>query len=205
MEFFYRLSQFVVRSLLRMFYDFRVSGLENLPRKGRVILAANHPSLADPPVIGAAAHRELYYLAKEELFRIPILRGVIRKLNTVPINRSIADIGAIRTAYRMLEKGRALILFPEGGRSPDGRLQGFKAGVGMIALRSGADIVPVRVIGTHKLRWSPFSRQRIWVRFGPKISVYESKNENMNKKDLYQKISQTVWEKIEGMGHEGGG
>jgi len=140
------LSQFVFILLFRM----RVWGVEKLPRHGGVLLASNHQSFLDPVVVGLGLPRQLHYLARRSLFDIPLFRRLIRAVNAFPIERGKADRGAIRAAIRVLSQGRALLLFPEGTRTWDGRVGPFRPGFAMVAARAGARIVPVAIDGAFE-------------------------------------------------------
>lgn len=123
----------------------RVIGEENIPVEGGVILAANHASFADPPVVGSAIHRHTYFMAKQELFDLPVFGWLFKQLNAFPIRRVERDMGAFRMAQRILSSGECLILFPEGTRQKGGVLGRARPGVGMLALKTGCLVVPVYV------------------------------------------------------------
>jgi 1-acyl-sn-glycerol-3-phosphate acyltransferase len=131
---------------------FRLSatGTDLVPPEGPLLLASNHLSLLDPPLVGCKCPRELDYMAKAELFRIPGLGGLIRRLNAHPVDRTGSDSAALRLALRLLGEGRALLVFPEGTRGAEGRLGRARAGTGMLAALSRAPVVPVYVQGTGR-------------------------------------------------------
>jgi len=147
----YRLAWVVLRIILPIFGRWRVTGRENIPTAGGVIIAPNHVSYSDPPVVGAALRRQVRFMAKEELFRIPILGLLIRVVGAFPVKQKTADRTALKNALRLLERGHVVCIFPEGKRSPDGNLQQPELGIGMIALKSRAPVVPIALIGTNKL------------------------------------------------------
>ena len=126
-------------------------GLENIPSEGRVILAANHMSNADPPLIGCHLPRRINYICKEELFHVPFIGWVLRQTKTIPIKRGTGDRGAIRAAQQALRAEQQIALFPEGHRAKDGHMRKAQAGVGLLAAMSGAPVIPVAIIGTDKL------------------------------------------------------
>ncbi len=134
--------------LMRAWFGLRVRGAEHVPASGPALIVSNHQSILDPPVIGGAARRQIYFLAKAELFRIPMFGSLIRALHARPVRREGSDPGALRTAAQLLGEGKALLVFPEGTRSLNGRLGEGKPGVGMLAVTSGAPVVPVYVSGT---------------------------------------------------------
>jgi 1-acyl-sn-glycerol-3-phosphate acyltransferase len=107
-------------------------------------------SFLDPPVFGQASDRNIYYLAKDTLFRNPIAGWLLRSWNVLPMNRDRGDIGAMRTVLRLLSEGKAVLIFPEGTRSPDGKLQRARAGIGMIVARARVPVVPMRIFGSDR-------------------------------------------------------
>ena len=139
-----------VVALARAMFRLESQGRDNIPATGPVLLVANHSSLLDPPLIGAAARRQLIFLAKVELFQFPLFGGLMRRLNARPVRRDGADPAALRTAMRVLEEGRALLIFPEGTRGDEGVIRPAKAGAGMLAVLSGASVVPVYVRGSGR-------------------------------------------------------
>jgi len=146
----YELLRFFFTILFSSVFRWRTSGIENVPAGG-VIIAANHISLWDPPVIGTALPRKVHFMAKEELFANPVFGWIISKLGAFPVKRGAADRTAIRTALRLLENGSILAIFPEGTRSKDGKLGAPEAGLALLALKSGVPIVPAAIIGTNKI------------------------------------------------------
>ena len=158
--------------LMRAWFGLRVSGAEHIPPSGPALIVSNHQSILDPPVIGGAARRQIYFLAKAELFRIPLFGWLIRALHARPVRREGPDPRALRTAALLLEEGKALLVFPEGTRSLDGRLGEGKPGVGMLAVTSGAPVVPAYVSGTLEAlpkgaTWP--RRSQVSVSFGPAL------------------------------------
>jgi len=131
-----------------------------------VIVAANHISFWDPPLVGAAMRRESYFLAKEELFATPLLGPMIRSVNAIPIRRGVADLSGLSRALDALKRGAALLMFPEGSRMRDGELHPARPGVGMIAVHADVPIVPCYISGSnHPRRWW-FRRTRVRIWFG---------------------------------------
>ena len=112
---FYAFARTLVRTLLGLFWRFRVVDAANVPLDGPLILACNHMSYFDPPALGAAATRPVTYMAKQELFKIPVLGPIITGLGAFPVDRSRGDVAAIKTAIGVLERGTCLGIFPEGG------------------------------------------------------------------------------------------
>lgn len=146
----------------------RVEGKENIPAEGPLVIASNHLSLLDPPVLGTAATRKVHFMAKQELF-VPILGDIYKILGAFPVRRGSADRAAIKHGIDILQSGNVLAIFPEGTRSKTGSLGKAEPGALMMASKARAVIVPACVIGTD------YKRQgRIWpkvtVRFGRPIA-----------------------------------
>jgi 1-acyl-sn-glycerol-3-phosphate acyltransferase len=133
----------------KVFHRLEVVGSENVPEEGGVIVAANHVSYLDPPLMGAALKRQATYMAKEGLFKIPILGAVIR-LFSVPIRRGRPQPSTIKEAVNRLKKGELIVMFPEGSRSVDGNILDAKRGIGVIAAISRMPVVPALIKGTEK-------------------------------------------------------
>lgn len=147
----YRLSTFMLSIVFRFTGGVTLIGLENIPKTGGVILAPNHISYLDPPVVGSYLKRQVHFMAKEELFRPKVQGAWMRRVGTFPVRRGTADRKALKQAIDLLAQGRVICVFPEGTRSPDGKLQEPELGIGLIALRARAPIVPVAIIGTDKV------------------------------------------------------
>ena len=147
---------FGARTLARAVTRVRVEGdLDGIPRTGPVILAANHISNGDAVIIGAwltkSLGRRIHWLGKKEMFDWPIVGWMARNGGVHPVDRGAADVEAFRTAERVLAQGHVLMVFPEGTRSPTGELQQPKDGLAMLALRSGAPIVPIGIANTDRV------------------------------------------------------
>ena len=145
-----------------------------MPEQGAVILAANHMSNWDPPLLASFLIRPVTYMAKQELFEIPVFGAAIRACNAFPVKRGAADRGAIKAALQALKQGRCLGLFPEGTRSKDGTIGAFKAGALQLAIEAGVPVLPVAIEGAGSvLPPSGFSVRpgQIVVRFGDPIET----------------------------------
>ena len=180
----YLFTVFFCRWFFRLVGRLEITGMENVPKRGAAILAANHRSLFDPPLIGAIVPRFIYFFAKEELFRIPFLGWYIRQLNAFPVRRFSHDVGAFKRAQMLLTHGQAVLLFPEGRRSKTGELGKAKAGVGMLAYKANVPVVPIYISNSNE-----FTRfKKLRVRFGPPIYPPETDQP----KDSYQSFSDQV-------------
>lgn len=147
-------------------YPMRVSGRAFRPKDGPYIVVANHTNWLDPPVIEFALGVAVRFMAKEEAFETPVLGGLMRAKGCFPVRRGEADRRALQTCLRVLAAGRPLGFFPEGTRSRDGVMRRAHPGIGFLALRSGAPILPVAVVGTHERAIVGPRRGRIEVRIG---------------------------------------
>ena len=153
MGLFYGVSLLASRIAATGFFSLRVEGSHRVPLTGPVILAANHQSFLDPWMVGLSLERRAHYLARDSLFQVPILGALITRYGALPVPReSAAPRKSLEVCLQALEKGRALILFPEGTRSVDGRLQPLRRGIALLARRTGAPVVPGIVAGSH-LAW----------------------------------------------------
>ena len=167
----------IIRSLaavcLRLLFRLEVRGAEHVPAVGTAMIVANHTSVLDPPLVAVAAPRPLHFMAKAELFSIPLFGRLIRAVNARPVRREGSDSRALREALRILQDGHALLVFPEGTRGPEGVLREGRAGAGMLALLSGAPVVPAYLEGTGRAlprgRWLP-RPGKMRVIFGPSLS-----------------------------------
>ncbi|MCG3205934.1 MAG: 1-acyl-sn-glycerol-3-phosphate acyltransferase [Elusimicrobia bacterium] len=143
--FLYRFSRFVCWIFFKIIWRLHISGEEHIPKQGAVIIAANHRSLADPPLVGVSMKRMVHFIAKEELFRFRPFGWLISNLNAHPLRRGGGDVRAFKTARKILGAGEVLILFPEGRRSKTEELQPAKPGVGMLAALSECPVVPTYI------------------------------------------------------------
>jgi 1-acyl-sn-glycerol-3-phosphate acyltransferase len=144
----------VIRLGTRLYFGLRFEGVEHIPLTGPLIIAPNHVTYADPPLVSIPVRRPVYYMAWNRLFQVPGLSWLIRRLRAFPVDIESADPRATREAVRILSSGEALMIFPEGGRSPDGRLQRFRPGAFRLACSLGVPVLPVTIIGGHEA-WPP--------------------------------------------------
>lgn len=146
----YRIGNLLGRFCFRAFGRLEITGAEGVPKFGPLIVVSNHLSLNDPPLLVAALPRPLFFIGKKELFSNSIFRFLMRSFHVSPFNRSAAGIDAVRVLMQNLERDRAVVIFPEGTRSPDNNLQKGMLGVVYLAMKSQAAILPVGVTGTEK-------------------------------------------------------
>ncbi len=148
---YYRTFRGFFRIIFSLVYRWQVIGREHIPKEGPVILCANHISLWDPPLLGSGIERMVHFMAKEELFRIPVIGFLITKFGAFPVKRGAGDRAAIRTTLKVLEEGKILGIFPEGTRSKTGEVGEGMPGVAMFALKSQAQVIPVAIIGPYRM------------------------------------------------------
>lgn len=153
----YPLGKALCTLLLSPLYRIKIIGKENFPKEGGVLLCTNHIDNLDPPVVGLTCPRPVHFMAKEELFRAPVLKTVLPRVNAFPIKRGMSDRQAMRSALSLLKEGKVVGLFPEGTRSKTGELQKGLTGAGFFALRGEALVMPCAIIGPYK----PFKQLKV--------------------------------------------
>lgn len=171
---FYSFARSLVNSVLSPIYRIEVIGKENMPADGGVLLCANHIDNLDPPVVGITAPRPVHFMAKEELFSVPLLGKIVPHLNAFPVKRGMSDREALRKGLGILKDGKVLGLFPEGTRSKTGEMGKGLAGAGFFALRSEAHVVPCAIIGPYK------AFKKLKVVYGKPIDMESIKEKKLN-------------------------
>ncbi|MGG1551757.1 lysophospholipid acyltransferase family protein [Paenibacillus ferrarius] len=145
----YRIGRFLFRLFFGLFFRLRAIGVENVPAQGAVVLCGNHTSLLDPPILGTPLRRMVHFMAKAELFDIPLFGALIAKVGAFPVKRGGVSRESIRLAVQLLKDGNMLGVFPEGSRSNAGGMG--KKGAASLALKAGAAVVPVAIIGSYSI------------------------------------------------------
>ncbi|MBU0982381.1 MAG: 1-acyl-sn-glycerol-3-phosphate acyltransferase [candidate division Zixibacteria bacterium] len=191
----YRLGWSLTRLLSKVVFRIRVSGSDRIPKDGPVILASNHISWYDPPLVGSWMWRETHFFAKSGLFEHPLFGAIIRRTNALPVKRGTIDREALKLAYEALRKPSGLVIFPEGTRSRSGEFRAPKLGVGMIARKIGCPIVPIYIHGANRLKDCFWGRQRLSITYGEPISV-DYVNSVSSGRPGYQEIADTVMARI---------
>ncbi|MBQ8928494.1 MAG: 1-acyl-sn-glycerol-3-phosphate acyltransferase [Oscillospiraceae bacterium] len=163
----YYVITFLVRVAMHIWYDLRFEGRENIPKGRAFVYASNHRSYADPVLVVLGGRGRFSFMAKSELFEKPLFAWLIRSLGAFPVERGKGDTAAIERAIDNVKHGTNLLIFPEGTRSRDGRVGRGKTGVGLIAAKAGADVIPVGINFKGKLHF----RSRITVRIGQPIEA----------------------------------
>jgi 1-acyl-sn-glycerol-3-phosphate acyltransferase len=176
--FLFLLGRQIFRIMFKLFYRYHIEGAENIPKTGGAIIVPNHMSFFDPSLVGAAMKRPLYFMAKKELFDVPIFGWAIRQTNAFSVKRGVQDVSAMRHAFSLLEEGHLLLMFPEGARSKDGNLGKARAGAGMVACNTQVPLIPVKIKNTNMM--SKFKQIRI--KYGKPIYPPKdfSKNDYIN-------------------------
>lgn len=182
----YSFAKAVVYVLLKPIYRFEIIGKEQFPKEGGVLLCANHIDNLDPPVVGINAPRPVHFMAKEELFKMPVLGKIVPHLNAFPVKRGMSDREALRKGLAILKEGRVLGLFPEGTRSKDGELKKGLAGAGFFALRTDAAIVPCAIIGPYK------AFKRLKVVYGKPIEMKDVRERKASPEEVTELIMNEI-------------
>ncbi|MEH6987230.1 lysophospholipid acyltransferase family protein [Cytobacillus firmus] len=187
----YAFAKAAVYGVLKPIYRFEVIGKENFPEEGGVLLCSNHIDNLDPPVVGINAPRPVYFMAKEELFNVPVLGKIVPHLNAFPVKRGMSDREALRKGLGILKEGNVLGLFPEGTRSKTGQLGKGLAGAGFFALRSEAHVVPCAIIGPYKA----FSKLKVV--YGKPINMKELRERKASAEETTDMIMSEIHKLIE--------
>ena len=191
----YWLVRAVLQPLIMLWFWLGRIGRGHVPREGAVILASNHRSFLDPWVVGLCARRPIYFVAKRELFEKRLLGWFLNALGAFPIRRGESDEEAMQTARMLLERGEALLIFPEGTRIRTGPVGRAKRGVGRLALETGAPVVPVAVSGTERARRGWLIRPcRVRVRCGSPLTYPRIERPSPH---LANEVTQRIWPCVE--------
>jgi 1-acyl-sn-glycerol-3-phosphate acyltransferase len=201
----YRLGWILFRTLYKFYFGWRVYNAERVPLEGPVILASNHASFLDPPLVGAGLKRGINYLARENLFRFPVLGWVLHRWQAVPVDREGGGARGLKAILDRLLAGRAIILFPEGTRTGDGKLQPVRSGIGLTVIKSNAPVVPVRVFGTYaafnRHMRVPRPARKVIVKYGQPMLFEKLRDEakscsKQRLKEIYQEVAQEIMQAI---------
>jgi len=179
--------------IARVAFQYRAYGQENIIEEGPAIMAANHQSYFDPPLVGITCKNELYYLARKTLFEKKLLGPIISRVNALPVDLSRGDLAAFRSILKLLQEGHRTVIFPEGTRSLTGQIQKARPGIGMIIARTLAPVVPMRIFGSFEA-WPKGGKIRphpITVVVGKPIR-FKKDDFAAHNREVYQKISEQV-------------
>jgi 1-acyl-sn-glycerol-3-phosphate acyltransferase len=196
----YRLGWIFFRVSYALYLRSRAFNPERVPQTGAVILASNHASILDPPLVGIHLSRECTFLARDTLFNVAPVRWLLLNWQAIPIDRSGGGAAGMKRILDALGRGRAVILFPEGTRTRDGQLQPGRSGIGLLAIKSKAPVVPVRVWGTFEAmgRGVHFPKpKRVMVKYGYPMPFTELRAEAANcskerLKQIYQQVADDI-------------
>lgn len=191
----YSFLKLIAFFLFKVFFNIKIYGRENIPKTGQVIIAGNHLSYLDPILLGVAVNRKLNFIARDSLFKNVFFAKFLKMINTFPLKKEgIIDLRAIKEALSRLKSGGAVVIFPEGTRSIDGKLKEGLSGVGMIASKAGCPVVPAFIKGTDKA----FPVGAKFIKF-KSLSVYFGRqifpDKSFDKKS-YKELSQRVMDGI---------
>ena len=188
---FYSFARGLVYTVFKPLYRINVIGTENVPKEGGVLICSNHIHNFDPPVVGITSPRPIHFMAKAEIFDVPVLGKIVKGLNAFPVKRGMSDREALRTGLKVLKEGNVLGLFPEGTRSKTGEIGKGLAGAGFFALRTDAAVVPCAIIGPYKA-FSPLK-----VVYGKPIDMDKLRAEKVNAEDTTDIIMNSIKELID--------
>ncbi|KAA0550281.1 1-acyl-sn-glycerol-3-phosphate acyltransferase [Bacillus sp. BGMRC 2118] len=187
----YSVGKALCNGVLRPLYRLEIIGAENIPTTGGVLLCSNHIDNLDPPIVGISSPRTIHFMAKEELFRVPILKSILPSINAFPVKRGMSDKQALRTGLQVLKDGKVLGLFPEGTRSKTGELGQGLSGAGFFALRTDAKIIPCAIIGPYKI-FKPLK-----VVFGKPVEFNELRERKATVDEATETIMNSIRELLE--------
>jgi cytidylate kinase len=185
------ISQRLVRAFFRVVFGLRISGADRLRFRENYIFASNHRSYADPLVVGCALPRDVWFLAKKELFANRAFAWLIRAYHAVPVDREEIERKTMKRIFDLLAGGRSVLMFPEGTRSRNGELRELKPGLGFTAIKSGSGIGPGSVDGTERLLDCLARRSKLSVRIGPPIRI-SGDGVSVDRKDEYRVLTEMV-------------
>ncbi len=196
---FYGFFHYLCKGVYDAFFRGEVVGTENIPTGGPYLIASNHMSHLDPPLVGAQVPRQMRFFARRTLWSNRVASWWLDNTETIPVDRDGGDIGAIKRVLQAIQEDRAIVLFPEGTRSMDGQLQKPKAGVGLMACKTGAPVVPCRVYGSFQAFGKgakiPHLGVPVTVVFGKPIPASEYDAPEAGK-ERYQVVSNRIFERI---------
>lgn len=191
----YRIAKPIVWFVFHLIYRIEVKGVENIPKDDGALICPNHFAYSDPVLVAISSPRQIRFMAKNELFKIPVLKVILKYIGVYPVKRGEADLNAIKLTLKLLKDKNLVGLFPEGTRVKTGQLGKANPGVAMFSIKSGKVVIPTLITGTYR----PFSKLRI--EFGQPIDFSKYKKEKMTNDD-YLQLSQIVIKKIKELKEE---
>ena len=187
----YSISRAVAFLFIKVMFRLQVKGAENIPKKGAFILASNHLSYLDPPVLAASSPRRVSFMARHDLFKHPLFAWWLRRVGAFPVKRGSADISAFKESMRQLSIGMGLLIFPEGTRQKDGALGSPEMGVGFLVAKTNVPVIPVFIKGTGEV----LPRDAKGLRLG-RITVYFGKQIPLERRMPYRDLAIEIMKNI---------
>ncbi|HXD01423.1 MAG TPA: lysophospholipid acyltransferase family protein [Verrucomicrobiae bacterium] len=195
------------RCLFATYFRWRVYNPERVPLTGPVVLASNHQSFLDPPLVGSGVKRDINYMARKSLFNNPIAAWALHAVNAVPVDRDGGGAAGLKAILDRLKAGGGIVLFPEGTRSKDGNLQPARSGIGLVVAKSTAPVVPIRVFGTFDAQWKRLKLlrpPRVAIKYGRPLLFEKLRAEakdcsKIRLKEIYQEIADEIMVEISRM------
>lgn len=198
---FYWLVTRSFKGIFKLLYGHQVHGAENIPH-GAAIIAPNHASFMDPPLISVSCPEEIVYLARERLFQRPWFAWLIERLNAYPVTaEGNKNLASFKIVLKFLGENKKVVIFPEGIRSSDGKLRPLKTGVAMIALRADCPVIPVYIAGSFEA-WPRFNK---YPKLGPKTAcvfgkpIYPSSYSHLGKREALEALTQDLEESLKAL------
>ncbi len=185
----------LARWILRVIAPGDATGVENIPDRGPFILASNHFSFFEPPILAVYSPREIHFMAKKSLFSIPLFGQLIASLNSIPINRGSTDVTGLNRAADLLRGGEPLLIFPEGGRNKTFKLREARGGIGYLVMATGLPVVPAYIRNSNQILQCLLRKRRISVAFGPPF-LPDPETTKLERKEAHRRIGQAVMSRI---------
>lgn len=199
MKLSYRLGYTLFKTVARGFFNYRTIGdRDQINKKGAALIVCNHASFLDPPLVGIAFDEDIYYLAKKTLFVNKTTNAIYRSWNAIPVDQEKADMSSLKTVIRLLKKGKKVLIFPEGSRTPNGAYLPGLPGVGFIIAKANVPVFPMRLVGTQEalpMGGRAFHPVEVKLIIGKSWHYEESKYSETGK-SLYQRISDDLMSEI---------
>lgn len=198
MSWIYWFHWLIAGSAFRSLFGMRIIGRENLVTEGPVLIASNHQSFLDPPLVGNLYNTEMVFLARKTLF-VGYFKWLYPRLNAIPVDQDRPDMTSLKTIIRKLKEGHRVLVFPEGARTLDGEIGEAAPGIGLIAVKSGAVIQPVRISGARGALPRGSARvkfARITVSVGPAIRLTPEELKAASGKEGYERITERIMDAI---------
>jgi 1-acyl-sn-glycerol-3-phosphate acyltransferase len=197
MTFIYRLAIWSTKAVAKLFFGFKVIHPQGFDETGPLLIAANHASYFDPPLVAISLRKDIHFLARNTLYSNGFARWLFPRLNVIPVDQEKAEVAPLKTVIRLLKENKRALIFPEGGRSKDGLLQPAQGGAGFIVAKTGSAVLPMRIFGAHEALppgEKKIKRRKITVVVGPVIRF--TPEELVGGKAAYQAISDRIMDEI---------